>query len=270
MTSEIAGFTYDNGVLRRADIPVARESPYTLFVNDHEILSIATLPCHLAELFTGFLVAEGVLLSPREITECDVDHGNRLVRFEIAVPDARLETVLQRGMLTSGCAGGMIFSRTEPVVSPREASERFRVGSIDIIQRMRELSRFEGLYRITRGVHASSVATREQTIMTLEDLGRHNAVDKIIGYCFLNGVATRDKLLLTTGRVTSEVVTKASRANFSVVVSKSSASSMAVALAKQVSIDIVSYVKGNRFNYFPFGGTELLNDVHDADAPSDM
>ena len=103
--------------------------------------------------------------------------------------------------------------------------------------------------------------------MTLEDLGRHNAVDKIIGYCFLNGVATRDKLLLTTGRVTSEVVTKASRANFSVVVSKSSASSMAVALAKQVSIDIVSYVKGNRFNYFSFGGTELIDEGHHGPHP---
>ncbi len=257
--TEHVGFRYVDGRLESAGIPLARELPYTLFVNDREILSIATLPTHLTELFTGFLVSEGVLLSPDEIGECEVDHGNRLVRFEIEVPDDRLEAVLSQGMLTSGCAGGMVYSVQTGVLPQTEPRVPLRVRCHDILARMRELDRYPGIYRITRGVHASSVATPGQTIVTLEDLGRHNAVDKIVGYCFLNRLETRDKLLLTTGRVTSEVLTKAARSKFPMVVSRSSASSMAVAMAEQVRVNLVTYVRGNRFNYFSFGGAELID-----------
>ncbi|MEW6352317.1 MAG: formate dehydrogenase accessory sulfurtransferase FdhD [Thermodesulfobacteriota bacterium] len=256
---EHAGFRYVDGTLSDTGISLAREVPYTLFVNDHEILSIATLPSYLAELFTGFLVSEGVLESPDEIEECDVDHGSKLVRFEIAVPEQRLEAVLRQGMLTSGCAGGMVYSVQTGVLPRTEPRVPLRLRCEAILDRMRELDRFPGIYKVTRGVHASSVATPEQTIIILEDLGRHNAVDKIVGYCFLNRVETSDKLLLTTGRVTSEVLTKAGRSKFPIVVSRSSASSMAVAMAENVRVDVVTYVRGNRFNYFSFGGAELLD-----------
>jgi FdhD protein len=99
-----------------------------------------------------------------------------------------------------------------------------------------------------------------ETLVILEDLGRHNAVDKIVGHCFLNQIETQDKLLLTTGRITSEVLIKASRSYFPIVISRSSASSMAVAMAKQSKIDVITYVRAGRFNYFPHGGTELTEE----------
>jgi len=257
LTVAVSGKRYNKGVLEPKLIHLAKEAPYTLFLNDREILSISTLPTHLRELFIGFLVSEGVLLKPKEIKECAVDHSSKLVRIELDVPQKRLANVERKGMLTSGCAGGMVFSVQAAVSSRPNKRKPLRISSLSILKRMHELDMYPGTYAITRGVHAASVATPADTLVILEDLGRHNAVDKIVGHCFLNQIKTQDKLLLTTGRITSEVLVKAARSYFPIVISRSSASAMAVAMAKQSGIDVITYVRGGRFNYFPHGGTEL-------------
>jgi FdhD protein len=258
LTVEIPAKRYSNGTLEPKTIQLAKEVPYTVFVNDREILSIATLPTHLRELFVGFLVSEGVLLRLDELKECSVDHAARIVRIELDVPDERIEKVERKGMLTSGCAGGVIFS-VEAALEPRNDDHTpITVPTSSVLKRMLELDTYQGTYAITRGVHAASVATLSETLVILEDLGRHNAVDKIAGHCFLNSIETRDKLLLTTGRITSEVLTKAARSHFPIVISRSSASAMAVNMAKQSGIDVVTYVRGGRFNYFPHGGADMV------------
>ncbi|MEI7448241.1 MAG: formate dehydrogenase accessory sulfurtransferase FdhD [Desulfomonile sp.] len=258
LTVEVSAMRYSNGALESRVISLAREVPYTLFVNDREILSISTLPTSLRELFIGFLVSEGVLTSRNEILDCIVDHGNKLVRVELTVPGERIDKLEGKGMLTSGCAGGMVFS-VETSTHIREKREKsLKVQCASILARMNELDTFLGVYSRTRGVHAASLADTSNTLVILEDLGRHNAVDKIVGHCFLNGVETRDKLLLTTGRITSEVLTKAARGGFPLVISRSSASAMAVSMAKQAGIDVITYVRAGRFNHFAHGAVELL------------
>ncbi len=249
---------YNKGVIEDKIISLAKEVPYTLFVNDREILSIATLPSNLAELFVGFMVSEGVILHPKEIIEYHLDEESRIFRMELDVPESRLEKTEKRGMLTSGCAGGVVFS-VETALNPiAHGAQKLKLKSESILDRMRELDTYSGIYNLTRGVHAASVADQEKTITTMEDLGRHNAVDKIVGYCFLNGISAKDKLLLTTGRITSEVLTKAARSNFAIVISRSSASALAVKMAEGSRIDVVTYVRGGRFNYFSNGSVELV------------
>jgi FdhD protein len=260
LTVGVSGKRYNKGLLEPKLIHLAKEAPYTLFLNDREILSISTLPTHLRELFVGFLVSEGVLLKPKEIKECEVDHSSKLVRIELDVPQKRLANVERKGMLTSGCAGGMVFSVQAATKPLSERRKSMRVPSSSVLERMHELDTYPGTYAITRGVHAASVATLSETLIILEDLGRHNAVDKIVGHCFLNQIKTQDKLLLTTGRITSEVLIKAARSYFPIVISRSSASAMAVAMAKQSKIDVITYVRAGRFNYFPHGGTELTEE----------
>jgi len=255
---EIAAQRYSKDKLETAVISLARESPYTLFVNDREILSIATLPTHLKELFVGFLVSEGILLRPEEMLECAVDHAARIVRVELDVTEARLAGLERKGMLTSGCAGGVIFSVEAATTRRPKIRKRLKVFGSTIIQRMKELDRYPGIYSVTHGVHAASLADAERTLVILEDLGRHNAVDKIAGYCFLNHLETSDKLLLSTGRITSEMLIKAARSNFYIVISRSSASSVAIEMARHQQIDIATYVRAGRFNYFSHGAVELV------------
>ncbi len=267
---EIEGYRFSNGILHGKPIPLARELPYTLFVNDREILSISTLPTHLKELFVGFLIAEGVLVHKSELTEIHIDDPGRLVRVYIDAPDERLNIVQKKGMLTSGCAGGMVFSVQSGLTQGYRQSRSARIKVSSVLARMKELDTFVGIYSVTKGVHAASVADNDSTIMIQEDLGRHNAVDKVAGWCFLNNVSNTDKMVLTTGRITSEVLIKASRSSFPIIISRSSASSMAVSMAQQSGIDVITYVRAGRFNYFSNGGVELINDMekpvpHDSD-----
>lgn len=258
LTVDFPAIRYSQGAIEQRTMQLAREVPYTLFLNDREILSIATLPSHLKQLFVGFLVSEGVLISPDEILACHVDHGSMIVRIELDAPQQRLEKVERKGMLTSGCAGGLIFSTEASAVSREVKGFRPKISGSVILARMRELDTYKGIYSITRGVHAASVADDSQTLIILEDLGRHNAVDKIVGHCFLERIDTEDKLLLTTGRITSEVLVKAARGGFPLVVSRSSASALAMKMAEQSGIDIVTYVRASRFNYFPHGSCEFV------------
>ena len=145
LTVAVSGKRYNKGVLEPKLIHLAKEAPYTLFLNDREILSISTLPTHLRELFIGFLVSEGVLLKPKEIKECAVDHSSKLVRIELDVPQKRLANVERKGMLTSGCAGGMVFS-VQAAVSPRpDKRNPLRISSLSILKRMHELDMYPAL-----------------------------------------------------------------------------------------------------------------------------
>ena len=255
---EIAAKRYNKGVLEAKAVALAKEVPYTVFLNDREILSIATLPVNLKELFVGFMVSEGVLVNPDEVLECRVDHGSRIVIMEVDVPDDRIAKVEKKGMLTSGCAGGVIFSVEAASAPVGREREKIEITAETVLKRMHELDTFTGTYSITRGVHAASVCTHSETLVILEDLGRHNAVDKIVGHCFLNRIPTRDKLLLTTGRITSEVLIKAARSGFPMIISRSSASALAVNMAVNSKIDVITYVRGGRFNYFHNGAVELV------------
>jgi FdhD protein len=257
LTVDFAGARFSNGFLEPRTISLAREIPYTLFVNDREILSIAVLPTHLDDLFIGFLVSEGVLVSPEEVEDCFVDHANKLVRIYVDAPEDRIERLEGKGMLTSGCAGGLVFSVERAAADPHPKRKPLELSCLDVIARMKELDTFQGIYQITRGVHAASMATKSETLVIREDLGRHNAVDKIVGHCFMKKIDTSDKLLLSTGRITSEVLTKTARGGFPLVISRSSASALAVAMAKEFGIDVITYVRAGRFNFFGHGATRL-------------
>ncbi len=248
---------YNKGVMESRPVSLAREVPYTLFVNDEEILAVATLPVRLEELFVGFLVAEGVLEMPEEIVENQVDHGSHIVRMDVDVPHDRLARIHKKGMLTSGCAGGVLFSTETALESRPNTGKPLEVTAASILARMRELDTHSGIYSQTRGVHAASVADQHKTIATMEDLGRHNAIDKVVGYCFLNRITTGDKLLLTTGRITSEAIIKTHRAGFPVIISRSSASALAVRMAGTSRVDVITYVRGGRFDYFSHGRVML-------------
>jgi FdhD protein len=255
---EVTARRYNKGAVETRAVALAKEVPYTVFLNDREILSIATLPVNLKELFVGFMVSEGVLLDPDEVLECKVDHGSRIVIMEVDVPAARIAKVEKKGMLTSGCAGGVIFSVETASAPVADAKEKIEISAETVLKRMQDLDTYSGMYSITRGTHAASIATGSETLAIMEDLGRHNAVDKIVGYCFLNRISPRDKLLLTTGRITSEVLIKAARSGFPMIISRSSASALAVNMAVNSKIDVITYVRAGRFNYFGNGAVELV------------
>jgi FdhD protein len=171
-----------------------------------------------------------------------------IVRLEVSPVDGRAEATLARPVtlpteriLTSGCGGGITF-RIDHRLFPRLASP-LRLSAEAVCARLAELLGAAVHYRRSRGIHGAALSDGERLLVVAEDVGRHNAVDKIKGEALLRGIPTEDRVLLSTGRISSEMLLKAARMGVPLVASRTSPTEMAVALAEQLGITVCGYVR---------------------------
>jgi len=230
---------------------VVREQPLTVYVDGERFLTLLCSPFDLDALVLGYLWMEKVIgslgeVAGLEISEVDGRADVRLTR-PVTLPTERI--------LTSGCGGGITF-RIDPRLFPRLASD-LRVRPADLGERMRDLIQGAFHYRASRGIHGAALADRDRILLVAEDVGRHNAVDKLMGMALLRGIPTSDRLLLSTGRVSSEMLLKAARMGVPIVASRTSPTEMAVALAEQLGVTVVGYLRGDSLNLYAGKGLEL-------------
>ena len=169
----------------------------------------------------------------------------------VGMIDVRLRsqvTISGHRVLTSGCGGGVTFDDAASARHPLTGTRR--VSAEHIFALMRELNQRAALYHATRGVHTSLLETRDGTIVLAEDVGRHNTLDKIRGECLMRGIETRDGILVTTGRISSEMLTKAANMGLPIVVSRTSPTFLSTQLAEQWNITAIGYTRGNEMNVY--------------------
>jgi len=229
---------------------VVREQPLTIWVNGEKFLTLLCSPIKLEALVVGYLWIEKVIGDPAEIT-----------RLDVSAVDGRADVTLDRPVtlpteriLTSGCGGGITF-RIDHRLFPRLHST-LRVVPETLALRMRELFAAAIHYRASRGIHGAALSDGERLLVLAEDVGRHNAVDKVKGEALMRGIPTEDRVLLSTGRVSSEMLLKAARMGVPLVASRTSPTEMAVALAEQLNITVCGYVRGDSLNLY--AGSALL------------
>jgi FdhD protein len=232
---------------------VVREQPLSVFVNGEKFLTLLCSPMGLESLVVGYLWMEKVIGDPAEIA-----------RLEVSPVDGRADVTLTHAVtlpteriLTSGCGGGITF-RIDHRLFPRLTS-RLRVRPADLAARMKELFQAAEHYHRSRGIHGAALADADRVLIVAEDVGRHNAVDKVKGEALLRGIPTEDRLLLSTGRVSSEMLLKAARMGVPVVASRTSPTEMAVALAEQLGVTVCGYVRPDGLNLY--AGDALLLDA---------
>ena len=247
-----AYYTWKTGSLREVKGEVVREQPLTVFVNGQKFITLLASPVKLDCLVIGYLWLEKVIASVEEIRRLwvsEVDGRAEVeLTFEVELPKERI--------LTSGCGGGITF-RIDPRLFARIESS-LRVEPERLFERMKDLYR-EGVgYRASRGIHGAALADPERLLFMAEDVGRHNAVDKVVGQALLAGVSTRDRILLNTGRVSSEMLLKGARMGVPLVVSRTSPTEMAVVLAEQLGITVVGYLRQDSFNLYAGGAALAL------------
>jgi len=223
---------------------VVREQPLSVFVNGEKFLTLLCSPMGLESLVTGYLWMEKVIGDPAEIA-----------RLEISPVDGRAEVTLTHPVtlpteriLTSGCGGGITF-RIDHRLFPRLHS-RLRVRPTELAARMKDLFQAALHYQRSRGIHGAALADADRLLIVAEDVGRHNAVDKVKGEALRRGIATEDRLLLSTGRVSSEMLLKAARMGVPVIASRTSPTEMAVALAEQLGVTVCGYVRPDGLNVY--------------------
>jgi FdhD protein len=230
---------------------VVREQPLSLYVNGEKFLTLLCSPMMLEALVVGYLWMEKVIADPAEITHLSVSPVDG--RAEVTL--GRPVTLPTERILTSGCGGGITF-RIDHRLFPR-LDARLRVRPAELAARMKDLFTAAVHYQRSRGIHGAALADRERLLVVAEDVGRHNAVDKVKGEALLRGIPTEDRLLLSTGRISSEMLLKAARMGVPVVASRTSPTEMAVGLAEQLGITVCGYVRPDGLNVYAGDAVEL-------------
>jgi len=223
---------------------VPAEELITLYVNGQPLVNLMCTPTHLEELALGFLFNEGLVGGPDEVAALGLCGGGRCVDvwLEHDVETPQLRTI------TSGCSGGTTFRDAASVHHQIESG--LRITPQQVTQLIQEFAKMTALYRRAGGVHGAALAEGEQILCTAEDIGRHNTLDKIAGICLRQGRSMRGCVLLTTGRVSSEMMSKVARMGVPVVISHTSPTSLSIQLARAWCITLIGYTRRRTFRVY--------------------
>jgi FdhD protein len=240
---------------------VVVERPLTLFLNGQEIVTMMTIGDYPEYLAVGYLINQNMLRPDDTITGIDVDPeiDAVVVRTERKTD---FEEKLKKKTLTSGCAQGTVFGdlmeKFEDIELPRDA-----VLKTSWLYRLtKKINTAPSLYLEAGAIHGCVLCEEDRPLVYMEDVGRHNAIDKIAGYMFMEGVKPGGKLFYTTGRLTSEMVIKTVQMRIPILVSRSGFTAWGVELARKANLTLIGRAKGSRF--IVLSGAERI--VYDADA----
>ena len=257
LTAKVTGIDQD-GIETETSVTVER--PVTLFLNGQEIVTLMTVGDYLDCLAIGYLLNQNMLLPDDKVTAIDYDE-----EIETIVVRTRRKTnfeqKLQKKTRTSGCALGTVFG---------DLMEKFDEVSLDasavvktswIYALAKTINTTPSLYLEAGAIHGCVLCEADRALVYMEDVGRHNAVDKIAGYMFLNGITADDKMFYTTGRLTSEMVIKTVQMGIPILISRSGFTAWGVELAREAKLTLIGRARGKRF--LALAGEDRI--IHDAD-----
>lgn len=229
-------------------IEAIREVPLTIYLNGQEVVTLLCTGKYPRHLAVGFLKSDALITDPAQLLDVDIKDEDGRITARVTVshdPFAGGRTI-QRS-ITSGCGKGTNFDRNVATISRRRVESDLTVSPAQILALAGELKRRSTLYGRTRGCHNSSLCTPKEMLIFREDIGRHNAIDMIVGECFLAGTPTQDKMIVSTGRVASEILLKTVRIGVSVLASTAVATSFSVELARKIGLTLIGNIKADSF-----------------------
>ena len=229
---------------------VASESPLTIILNNRELATLLCSPTDMKYLAVGFLFSEGLLRSKDDVRNIIIDEQRGVVRVETAGKEGLEGDAPFRRFIASGCGRGVSFYNVADVRDHLKVESQLKVAMSGILALVHEFQHRSQTYRTTGGVHSAALCDAREILVFSEDIGRHNAIDKIVGECILNGTATDDRIIVTSGRVSSEILVKVARRNIPIIVSKSAPTTLGLKLATQLGVTLVGFVRGRRMNVY--------------------
>lgn len=261
LSKAVKGIDHDG---KPIETSVVVERSLTLFLNSQEIVTMMTIGDYPEYLALGFLLNQNMLLADDEIT--GIDHDDEL---EIVVVRTKRETdyeeKLKKKVRTSGCAQGTVFGDLMENFEDIELSKDARLRTSWLYGLTRKINTSPSLYLKAGAIHGAVLCREDKPLIYMEDVGRHNAVDKIAGYMFLEGITPEDKIFYTTGRLTSEMIIKTVQMRVPILISRSGFTAWGVDLAREANLTLIGRARGKRF--VALAGAERI--VYDAD-PKDV
>lgn len=241
---------YTAGSLSPAEDEVVKEIPVTLFLNDEELVTLVCSPTHLKELAVGFLCSEGILKQREDLSGIAINHQEGLIWAETKNPPPAQNTFMKRFITTCCGRGRASFYFINDARDSSPVTSNLRVAPRSILTLAAGLEAGASLFKTTGGAHGAALCSGEEILMLFEDIGRHNAVDKIFGHCFLNNIELSDKIMVFSGRVSTEILIKVARMGIPILVSRSAPTHLALNMAEELGVTVVGFTRGERMNVY--------------------
>ncbi len=263
LTRMVRGTSHEGG---QTEVPVIEERPLTIFLNSTEILTAMTVGDYPEFLALGFLANQGMIKDCSAVTRVDFDEELQTVVVRTASETVH-EEKLKKKTRTSGCAVGTVFGDLYDLVAELTLPSA-QVRTSWLYRLAAEINRTPSLYLQAGAVHGTVLCRKDRPLVYMEDVGRHNAVDKVAGWMLSNGEDGADKILYTTGRLTSEMVIKTAVMGIPVLASRSGFTAWGVELARQVGLTLIGRLRGRRFNCLS-GEDNLIMDADISNMPDE-
>ncbi|WP_068616010.1 formate dehydrogenase accessory sulfurtransferase FdhD [Paenibacillus tuaregi] len=243
---------YRQGRITQDHDLIVTEHPVTLKVNGEELATMVCSPEYIEDMAVGYLASEGVIKEYKDIQELWVQEQKGFVHVKTDRWNGQLQKLFTKRYITSCCGAsraGFVFfgdARTAKVMEGIHVTLSFE----DIFRLMDEVLQGADLFQRTGGVHSAALCDREHVLLARSDIGRHNALDKIYGYCLKQEMKLEDKIIVFSGRISSEILLKVSKIGCEVILSKSAPTALALELADQLGITTVGFIRNNSCNVY--------------------
>jgi len=228
---------------------VSREIPLTIRVDNNELATILASPDDLKDLVKGFLFTSGFITQNSDLKDITLD-TERWIADATLINQIQDEKLVFKRLYTPGCGKGTLFYNAFDLIRRKENTSAFRLTTKQIEQLMKDFAQSSVNYVKTGGVHSAAITEGNGLIVFKEDIGRHNALDKIIGYMISKNISFENKAILTSGRISSEVLMKVKKCEIPILISRGAPTNQAVRHAREMGITLVGFARGLRMNIY--------------------
>jgi len=255
---------YEDGAIHRVTDHIVTEYPVTIVLNGQEFATLVCSPEHIEELIVGFLASEGIIRSREEIKELTVIEATGRVIVNTHKINKLNELFHSKRVVTSCCGKSrqsFYFYNDERIVKPLENVD-VKVSIDQCFHLMKLMQESSTIFQDTGGVHNAALCDTNGILVDRTDIGRHNALDKIYGYCLQHSISLSDKIIVFSGRISSEVLLKVAKIGCGIVLSKSAPTELALRLAEELNITTVGFLRHHTLNIYTRPDRIEIQGVH--------
>lgn len=238
-------------VFEEVEDRVAVEKRLRISVNGKEVLSLYCTPLLVRELVVGMFMTEELIRGGWCVDRMSIEYREDII---VDIP-AEGEVLMDGAVITSGCIGGITFPKR---LILKKTDDPFVISAYKIKELFNKFQKTSELYKLTGCVHSAGLSDGESILCLAEDIGRHNAVDKVIGFALLEQIPFQGKIMFASGRLSSEIVAKCARWNIPIVASRTSPTSLALEIAEQYGITVIGFIRADRLNVYTHVGRVRL------------
>ncbi|WP_449540492.1 formate dehydrogenase accessory sulfurtransferase FdhD [Ferdinandcohnia sp. Marseille-Q9671] len=241
---------FEDGQLVEEEDVIVTEFPLTIILNQQEFATMVCSPSELDELVVGFLASEGVIRFRDDIKSLHIDSGQGYAYVETVAPVTTSQEYYSKRFIGSCCGKGRQFYFVNDAKTAKTSTSTITLTPEECIDLMNEMQQNSLVFQDTGGVHNAALCIPDKMIVNRTDIGRHNALDKILGHCLIHKIPVRDKVIVFSGRISSEVLLKAAKIGVGIVLSKSAPTDLAIKIAEELNITAVGFIRGGKLNVY--------------------